>query len=115
MVVRPSTWMRDARTLAAATSRSVAPISMPTPDPKAISLRRSLVRELAPGIRSVAPRRIVPAQDVDRSVVSWRHILHLRGHGPLQVGKLAIVPFNLPRGPHRDDRVSAYAQGSLHA
>src|ERR1035437_3169443 len=42
MVKRPNTWILLGRTRVTATSRSVAPISRPTPEPKASSLRKSL-------------------------------------------------------------------------
>src|ERR1035438_10140431 len=41
MVTRPSTWILLGRTRVTATSRSLEPISRPTPEPKARSFRKS--------------------------------------------------------------------------
>src|SRR5262249_25051383 len=91
IVRRPTTRTRAKRTCAAATSRSFAPISIPTPDPLASSLRKSRGMEVwvaMPG--SVAPGRIVPAEDVHRRLHPLPHEFHLRRDRALQIGKLPI-------------------------
>src|ERR1039458_1640227 len=98
MLKRPSTWILLGRTRVTATSRSVAPISRPTPDPKASSLRKSLVMGKSRGIRLVAPRGVVPAQDVDGGRVTGWHILDLRGHRPRHVRKLSVGQSHPRRG-----------------
>src|ERR1017187_2602126 len=89
MVKRPNTWILLGRTRVTATSRSVTPISRPTPEPKASSFRKSLVMGKSSGmVWLVAPRGVVPPQDVDRGSVTGRHVLDLRRHRPLHVRKL---------------------------
>src|ERR1022692_1991480 len=50
MVTRPSTWILLGRTRVTATSRSLEPISRPTPEPKARSFRKSLAMGKARGM-----------------------------------------------------------------
>src|ERR1035437_6638421 len=90
MVKRPNTWILLGRTRVTATSRSVAPISRPTPEPKASSLRKSLEVGKSSGMWLVAPRGVVPAQDVDGGRVTGGHILDLGRHGPLHVRKQPV-------------------------
>src|ERR1035438_2437674 len=111
MLKRPSTWILLGRTRVTATSRSVAPISRPTPEPKAINFRRSLKMPEAWGIvRLVAPRGVVPAQDVDGGRVTARHVFDQGGHGPLHVRKLAVGQPRTRRGADSEDGVALQAQ-----
>src|ERR1035438_3922990 len=50
LVTRPSTWILLGRTRVTATSRSLEPISRPTPEPKARSFRKSLAMGKARGM-----------------------------------------------------------------
>src|ERR1035437_9794978 len=91
MVKRPSTWTLLGRTRVTATSRLVAPISRPTPEPKASSFRKSLEMGKSRGMRLVAPRGVVPAQDVyGGRVTAGEHITDLRRHGPLHIRKMPL-------------------------
>src|SRR5207247_9539476 len=110
MVSRPVTWIPLGRTRATTTSRFVAPISMPTPEPNITSLRRSfemgssvvMPGSIAPGAKS----RVVPAQNVNRGIESGRHVLHLRRHRALQVRKLAVRGTHPRRRAHQNDRIA---------
>src|SRR5260370_31342643 len=111
MVRRPSTWILLGRTRVTATSRSVAPISRPTPEPKASNFRKSLAIAKSRGMAwLVAPRSVVPAQDVDGRSVVWRHVLDLRRHGPLHVGKLPVGQPHTRCGAHGDDGIALQPQ-----
>src|SRR5271157_3599001 len=111
IVTRPSTRIRVGRTRAVATSRSVAPISMPTPEPNASSLRRSLEMGIWKAMAgSIAPSRVVPPQDVDGGIVSHRHVLHLRPYRAPEVRELSVGQPQPRRGAHRDDGVAAHPQ-----
>src|ERR1019366_699147 len=106
MVKRPSTWILLGRTRVTATSRSVAPISRPTPEPKASSLRKSLERGKTRGMGLVAPRGVVPAQDVDGGrKMAGKHITDLRRHGPSHVRKLPVGQPHARRGAKGEDGV----------
>src|ERR1035441_4946810 len=111
IITRPSTRIPVGRTRTAATSRSVAPISMPTPEPNASNLRRSLEMGIWKGMAgSIAPSRVVPPQDVDGGIVSHRHVLHLRPYRAPEVRKLSVVEPQPRRGAHRDDGVAFHPQ-----
>src|SRR5579871_2099923 len=101
--------MREGRTRAATTSRSVPAISRPTPEPKASSLRTSLGMEVETGMPGlIAPSHVVPAQNMNRRIVSRGHEFHLRGHGALQVGKLAIGEAQLRGCAQGDDGIATH-------
>src|SRR5438874_6209856 len=104
----PRTSILDGRTRAAITSRESAPISMPMPEPKASSDRRSVssLKSFAvgscSGMRlSVAPGRVVPAQHVKWGVRLRLQVLNLGGYGPLEVGEAAVGQAQAGGGPHR--------------
>src|SRR3974390_491295 len=98
--------MPAGRTRATATSRSLVPISTPTPEPKARSLRKSLEVSSRAMCRSVAPRRVVPAQNMDRTVETGGHVLHLAGDGALHVGELPVGQPHARGGADGEDRVA---------
>src|ERR1035441_9745915 len=111
IITRPSTRIPVGRTRRAATSRSVAPISMPTPEPNASNLRRSLEMGIWKGMAgSIAPSRVVPPQDVDGGIVSHRHVLHLRPYRAPEVRELSVVEPQPRRGAQGDDRVASHHQ-----
>src|ERR1035437_2311182 len=111
MVARPSTRILVGRTGAAATSRSVAPISMPTPEPNASSLRRSLEMGIWKGMAgAIAPSRVVPPQDVGRGIVSHRQVPHLRPHRAPEGREVSVVEPQPRRGAQGDDRVAFHPQ-----
>src|ERR1700730_7683597 len=114
--------MRDGRTRAATTSRCATPISMPTPEPNASSLRTSAAMGMfaievfagMPG--SVAPGGVVPPQNVDLGIVSGGHVLHLRGHRAPEVRELTIRQHHLSRGAVVDNRIALKTkEGSARA
>src|SRR5471030_1518451 len=113
---RPSTRMREGRTRAATISRSAAPISMPTPEPNASSLRRSWEIGISKGMPGLiapagaAESSVVPPQDVDRRIVAVRHVFHLRRHRPLEVRKLTVGKQHARGGANVDNRVARHAQ-----
>src|SRR5690348_10357231 len=101
------------RTRVATTSRSRAPISIPTPEPNARSLRKSLESSNAMG-GSVAPRRVVPAQDMNRAIVTLRHVLHLLRDRAFGIGKLPVGEAD-PRGGADGEDGVAFAPQSRRA
>src|SRR6516164_233729 len=102
--------MPAGRTRVTATSRSLAPISMPTPEPKARSLRKSLEVSSRGMCWSVAPRRVVPAQNMDRAIEAERHVLHLAGDGALHVRELSVGQPHARGGADGEDRVALAPQ-----
>src|SRR6266545_2630630 len=95
------------RTRAAATSRSLRPISRPTPEPKASSLRKSLEMESSRAMAgSVAPRRVVPAQNVDGAIETGGHVLDLRGDRAFQIGELTVGQLYARGGADGENRVA---------
>src|SRR5437899_11232598 len=112
MARRPTTSILLGRTRAATTSSAVAPISMPMPEPKVRSLRRSFVmrRSLGwgiwRGIESVAPGRIEPAEDVQGRLGVRLGILDLSGDGALEVGEAAVGEAQTGGGAEGDDGVA---------
>src|ERR1035437_2195128 len=111
MVKRPNTWILLGRTRVTATSRSVAPISRPTPEPKASSLRKSLEMGKSRGMAwLVAPRGVVPAQDVDGGRVTGRHVLDQSRHRPLHIRKLPVGQPHPRRRADGEDGVALQAQ-----
>src|SRR5664279_5052402 len=111
MFRRPNTWILLGRTRVTAISRSVAPISRPTPEPKANSFRKSWERAKSSGmVWLVAPRGVVPPQDMDRGSVTGRHVLDLRRHRPLHVRKLPVGQAHPRRRADGEDGVALQAQ-----
>src|ERR1035437_9989830 len=111
MVRRPNTWTLLGRTRVTAISRSVAPISRPTPEPKASSFLKSLEMGKSRGMWLVAPRGVVPAQDVyGGRVTAGQHITDLRRHRPLHVRKLPVGQSHPRRGAKGEDGVAPQAQ-----
>src|SRR3954454_2177538 len=111
MVRRPSTWILLGRTRVTAISRSLAPISTPTPEPKASSFRKSLEMAKSRGmVWLVTPRGVVPAQEVDGGREIGGHVLDLRCHGPLHVGELPVGQPDARGGADGEDGIALQAE-----
>src|SRR5579863_8342774 len=101
MVVDPKTATPLGRRRTAVTSRSLSPISTPTPDPKAIYFLKSA--ELGnPGI-------VIPAQSLQGDVVVGLED-HGGGNGTAHVGKLAVGQQDARRGTEGEHGIAAHAQ-----
>ena len=105
MVVAPTTSMPLGRTRAAVTSRFCAPISMPTPEPKAAYFLRSVTLR-GPGI-------VIPAQHIDPGAVVRPPETYRRGHNPPQVRELAIGQADARGGAESKNRLTANAQARV--
>src|SRR6266852_1791907 len=105
MVVAPKTSMPWGRTRAAVTSRFCAPISMPTPEPKAAYFLRSATLR-GPGI-------VIPAQHIDPGAVVRPPETDRRGHNAPQVRELAIGKADPCRGAESKNRLTTNAQARV--
>src|ERR1017187_10021732 len=107
---RPSTRMRPGRTRAATTSRSLPPISIPTPEPNCISFRRSLGIAISSGMAgSIAPSRAVPPQDVN-GIEARGHVLYLRRQRASKIGEPPIGEPRAGRRAERENGIASQAQ-----
>src|SRR5215510_11838010 len=95
MTRRAGTSTLPRRTRARTISRSFPRISIPTPEPIAISFRSSFEMSNDCGIgRSVHKRGVVPAEEVNRGIEARGHVFEHRRDGTLEVGELAIGQAN---------------------
>src|SRR6266849_3299827 len=104
MTVDPAIFTPLGRTCVIVTARSRSRISIPTPVPKASSLRISMPEKLIP------PCVVVPTHDVIRGVVTGGHHLDHRADAPAHIGQLAVLQPQPRRRPQCEDRVAADSQ-----
>src|ERR1022692_697951 len=79
---------------------------MPTPDPKANSLRTSLTKEISMAMRgSIAPGGVIPPQDVIRHLRPPGHVLDQGRRSAPEIGKLAVRQAEAGGGPERHHAV----------
>src|ERR1039458_7404238 len=80
---------------------------MPTPEPKANSLRTSLAKEISMGMGgSIAPGSVIPPQDVVRHLRPPGHVLDQGRRSAPEIGKLAVRQAQAGGGPKRYHAVS---------
>src|ERR1700724_1121110 len=103
MTADPAIFTPLGRTCVIVTARSRSRISIPTPVPKASSVRISMPEKLIP------PRVVVPAHDVIRGIVTGGHQLDHSADAAPQIRQLAVLQPNPRRGPQREDGVTAYS------
>src|ERR1700676_2243535 len=106
MTVSPAILTPLGRTCEMATARSRSRISIPTPVPKASSVRISMPEKLIP------PRVVVPTHDVIRGVVTGGHHLDHGADASPQIRQLAVLQPHPRRRSQRKYGVTAYSQAS---
>src|SRR5260370_20971334 len=104
MTVDPAIFTALGRTCVIVTAKSRSRISIPTPVPKASSVRISIAGKLIP------PCVVVPTHDVIRGIVTRRHHLDHGADAPAHIRQLTVLQPPPRRRPQREDRVAAGSQ-----